>query len=241
MRSCFVLTIEDDSDFSAALNCGADMVLLRHASPLVGGGRRRARDRARAVIAAAREMSGAPQIFVEVASSEGDVVEADLDSLVSVAPDGVFLRACAGRANLRQLAVKLAVREAKAGLPDGVTKIAAFVGGDPSAVLALATCAGATPRLAALAFDEAGLRAAMGLDEAGAAPIATARALVVLAASAAGVPALAPPVARGDEGAYAVARRDGFSGAITLEAAQIERVHAAFTAARIDKRPSSAA
>ncbi len=238
MRSCFVLSIEDNSDFSAALNCGADMVLLRLGLCVEDDARRRARALARAAIAAGRERSGAPQIFVEVAPVDSDVIEADLDSLVSAAPAGVFLQACAGRANLRQLAVKLAVREAEAGLPDGAVKIAAFAGGAPAAVLALGGAyAGATPRLAALAFDEAGLRAAMGLDQAGAAPIEAARALVILAASAAGVPALAAPASQGDDRAYAAARRDGFSGALALEEAQIEWIHAVFAAARIDKRP----
>ncbi len=168
---------------------------------------------------------------------DSDLIEADLDSLVSAAPDGVLLTRCEGRAKLRQLAARLAVREAEAGLPDGAIKIAAFAGGTPAAVLALNAYGGATPRLAALAFDEAGLRAAMGLDEPRATPIEAARALVVLAAAAAGVPALIQPVSQGDDLAYASARRDGFSGAMALEAAAIARIHAVFTAARIDKRP----
>ena len=169
----------------------------------------------------ARRKSGAPKLFVEVASLDSDLVEADLDVLFGPGPDGVFLPCCDGAAGLQRLAVKLAVREAQAGLADGATRIAAFVGSDAGGVLALRSFAGASPRLAALAFDEAGLRAALRLADGGGAAIETARAMVVLAAASAGVPGLAPPIETGAEAAYAAARRDGFTGAMARYPGQV--------------------
>jgi citrate lyase subunit beta/citryl-CoA lyase len=161
---------------------------------------------------------------VEVAPVESELIEADLDALFGLGPDGVFLPSCCGVESLQRLSVKLAVREAQAGLPDGVTRIGAFVGGDPAGVLALRSLASATPRLAALAFDEAALSASLGLTDAGGAAIEMARAAIILAAGSAGVPALAPPVQIGREGAYAAARRDGFAGAMALRPEQVAHI-----------------
>lgn len=232
MRSCLILDIAAGGDVSAALACGADAVLLRRAGET---------ENARTFVADARRVSESLKVFVEITPIEAESVESELDSLVGFAPDGVFLPACADRTSLSQLAMKLAVREAEAGLPHGETKIAAFVGANASAILGLPAFAGATKRLAAIAFDEAPLRASLGLAEPDAAPIATARSLVVLAAAAAGVPALLGPIRPEDADAYVTARRDGFAGALALAAGQIEPIHAVFPARRVDKRPFSAA
>jgi citrate lyase subunit beta/citryl-CoA lyase len=239
MRSCLILGSEvRDEDVAAALDCGADALLLRLGPCVEDDARRSARGRACAFIAEARRKSGATQLFVEVAPLESDLVEADLDALFGPGPDGVFLPTCHGAASLQRMAVKLAVREAQAGLADGATRIGAFAGGDPAAVLALRSFAGAS-RFEALAFDEARLRAALGLAPGdGGAAIEMARAMVILAAASAGVSALAPPVQGREEAAYAVARRDGFAGAMALHPGQIATIHEVFPASRIDKPPN---
>ncbi|MGD9659162.1 MAG: aldolase/citrate lyase family protein [Methylocystis sp.] len=217
-----------DEEFAAALDSGAEALLLRLGPCAEDDARRDARARACALISEARKKRGAPRLFVELAPLDSDLVEADLDALFGPGPDGVFLPACDGAAGLQRLAVKLAVREAQAGLADGATGIGAFVGGDPAGVLALPSFAGASRRLAALAFDEAGLCAALALPERVGAAIDLARAAVVLAAASAGVPALAPTVRTGEEPAYAAARRDGFTGAMALCPGQVAAIHAVF-------------
>jgi len=225
MRSCLILGSEaGDSHVAAALDCGADALLLRLGPCAQDEARRGARARACTLIGEVKRKDGAPKLFVEVAPVESDLIEADLDALFGLGPDGVFLPSCDGAATLQRLAVKLAVREAQAGLPDGITRIGAFVGGDPAGVLALRSLASATPRLAALAFDEAALSASLGLTEAGGAAIEMARAAVILAAGSAGVPAFAPPVRIGQEAAYAAARRDGFAGAMALRPEQVAHI-----------------
>lgn len=241
MRSCLILGSDaDDEGVAAALGSGADALLFRLGPCVEGDARRRARERACALIGAAR--AGAPKLFVEVAPVGNALIESDLDALFGPGPDGVFLPSCDGAAGLQRLAVKLAVREAQAGVSDGATRIGAFGGGDPAGVLALPSTAGASPRFAALAFDEAGLCAALGLPQPIGAAVAFARAAVVLAAAAAGVAALAPPVPAGEEAAYAAARHaDGFTGAIAVQPAQIGSIHEMFPAAENRQRARSSA
>ena len=229
MRSCLILESDaSDEDVAAAFDCGADALLFQLGPCAENAARRGARARGCALINEARGKSAAPKLFVEVASLDSELIEADLDALFGPGPDGVFLPSCDGAASVQRMSVKLAVREAQAGLADGATRIGAFAGGDPAAVLALRSLAGATPRLAALAFDEAGLRAALGLACGDGAVAQMARAAVVLAAASAGVPALAAPVQTGEENAYAAARRDGFQGAMALFPGQISAIHEVF-------------
>lgn len=231
MRACLILDCNaGEVDLATALDCGADALLLRLGPCAEGDARRGARAQACTLIDATRAKSWGPKLFVEVAPLDSDLVEADLDALFGPGPDGVFLPVCDGAAGLQRLAVKLAVREALAGVADGATLIGAFVGAHPAGILALPSFAAATPRLAALAFEEAGLCAALGLAAGGGAAIATARAMVVLAAASAGVPALAPPVGEGDEAAYAAARGDGFAGAMALDPGQVAAIRAVFAA-----------
>ncbi|MGJ0534141.1 aldolase/citrate lyase family protein [Methylocystis sp.] len=242
MRSCLILEFDaSDEELAAALDCGADALLLRLGPCAEDAARRSARARAGALINAARSKSAAPKLFVEVAPLDNELIEADLDALFGPGPDGVLLPSCDGAASLQRMSVKLAVREAQAGLADGATRIGAFAGGDPAAVLALRSLAGASPRLAALAFDDAGLRAALGLACGDGAAVQMARAAVVLAAASAGVPALAPPVQTGETEAYAAARRDGFQGAMALFPGQIAAIHEVFPASENRQRPQSSA
>lgn len=257
MRSCLILESDaSDEELAAALVCGADAILLRLGPCAEDAARRSARARAGALINQARGKeargnqargkegrgkSAAPKLFVEVAPLENELIEADLDALFGPGPEGVFLPSCDGAASLQRMSVKLAVREAQVGLPDGATRIGAFAGGDPGAALALRSLAGASPRLAALAFDESGLRAALGLACGDGAAIQMARAAVVLAAASAGVPALAAPVQIGEEGAYAAARRDGFRGAMALFPGQVSAIHEVFRAGENRQRPQSSA
>ncbi|MFA6206698.1 MAG: aldolase/citrate lyase family protein [Methylocystis sp.] len=230
-----------DEQLAAALVCGADAILLRLGPSAEDAARRSARARACALIDAAQGKRAAPQLFVEVAPLDSELIEADLDALFGPGPDGVFLTSCDGAASLQRMSVKLAVREAQAGLADGATRIGAFAGGDPASALALRSLASASPRLAALVFDDAGLRAALGLACGDGAAVQMARAAVVLAAASAGVPALAAPLPTGENEAYAATRRDGFQGAMALFPGQIAVIHEVFPAVQNRQRPQSSA
>lgn len=220
MRSVLLLSVEDEIDVSATLACGADALVLQ-----LGPDHARARARARAFVARARAVAARPLLFVRIAPATGEEIDADLAALISAAPDGVFLEQAEGAASVQHLCAKLAVWEAEAGLPDGVTRIVALAAQTPAAIFALGGYKGASPRLAGLAFDGEGLRDVMG-------SAALARALLALGAAAAGVAAIDAPYAGDDATGLAaacrVARRDGFSGLFAVSAAQVAVINGGF-------------
>jgi len=223
MRSVLILSPHQPTP-AAARASGASALLLR-----LGGfereGREAARAWARAFIRSAHALKDRPRIFAQVAPAPGGAVDADLAALVSPGLDGVFLEACEGRAHVRQLSVKLSVFEAEAGLPAGTVKIVALAAQTPAAVFALGGYREASARLEALAMDETPLPG-------GETARRTARALLVLAAAAAGVPALdvAPDLAGAAlDAACAAARREGLAGLAARSPAQIGAIERAFS------------
>ncbi|SFK46487.1 HpcH/HpaI aldolase/citrate lyase family protein [Methylorubrum salsuginis] len=125
--------------------------------------------------------------------------------LPAEAPDAVLLAARSGR-DVAALGARLAVHEAEHGWPDGRLRILAAIA-DPLGVLEARGFVGASPRLDGLGFDGAALAASLGTDPAGE-TVAQARALVRLAAAAAGVTAFATLEPGGLAGA--AAGRDSF-------------------------------
>ncbi len=233
MRSCLTIYAGRAPDFDAACASGAEALLL----DLRGPDRAAARLSARAILSRARDIA-APPLFLRCAPVESAEIDADLAALLPAAPAGIFLEQAESGASVQHLAAKLAVAEAEAGLVDGATKIFALAAQTPAAVFALKTFAGCSRRLAGLVFEPAPLAAELGVAV-DAPAIALARSLLVLAARAAGAPALAGAEEVGSAALLAAcgrARADGFSGKLAADAAQIGPIAAAFAAA-IDKRP----
>lgn len=217
MRAILILSPGDAILPGDAMASGASALLLRPG----GGGRESRREAVRVFAkacleAAASRTTGRPSIFVQVAPVRTPQSEADLEAVVAPGLDGVFLEACDGRADLQQLAARLAVWEAKRALPEGRLRIVALAAQTPTGVFALGRYKNASPRLSALAMDDAPLP--------GSAAPGVARALLALAAAAAGVPALAAaPDVEGCalEEACRAAGREGFAGLMTPRASEI--------------------
>ena len=145
-------------------------------------------------------------------------VERDLDAVLPARPDAVLLRGAVGGRDVQHLGAKLAVREAELGLPAGRIGILAAGADTPAGVLALAGLAGASPRLRALVWEGGRLSRALGLSDPAAAPLLQARDLLVIAAAAAGVPALVlPEPGRALAETCAAAARDGFAGMVARD------------------------
>lgn len=134
----------------------------------------------------------------------------DLDAIMRWAPYGVILPQAGGGSDAQHLGAKLAVREAENGLDDGVTRIFASAADLPMAIFKLGSLAGATRRLAGLIWDAGALAEALGVA-ADSPVLEPARAKLVYAAAAAGVPAYTR-LARSRD--WADAARDGFVGAL---------------------------
>jgi citrate lyase subunit beta/citryl-CoA lyase len=108
----------------------------------------------------------------------------------------------------------------------------AFAAASASAVLALASVAGASRRLAALVFDPEPLAAELGVSVASA-PIRHARSMLLLAARAAGAAAIEGPSPLPCDTAQLLeacrtAWTDGFAGKIAREPEEIAIIHATF-------------
>jgi citrate lyase subunit beta/citryl-CoA lyase len=225
MRAILILSADAGGpSVDEALASGASALLLRPGfentvAPHVG-----ARTFAKAFLERARTRAGRPAIYVQVASVRAPGSEAALDAVIAPELDGVFLEDCDSRADVQQLAARLAVREAMMGLPEGRLRIVALAARTPAGFFSLGEYRNASPCLAALALDETPLSG-------GAAAQGVARALLTLGAAAAEIPALAaaPCVADGDfEAACRSAAREGFSGLMTPRAAEIPAILRAF-------------
>jgi citrate lyase subunit beta / citryl-CoA lyase len=149
----------------------------------------------------------------------------DLDAAMAAAPDGIVLPVRNG-ADVQHLGVKLAVREAELGLADGATRIVALVAA-PGAVFQLGSFAGASPRLAALAFDARAFAMKLGIEDLTAPSLCLARDLTLLAAKAAGVAAILVAAAANSAEIYKAAKRDGFDAIVVRDPADIAIARAA--------------
>jgi citrate lyase subunit beta/citryl-CoA lyase len=244
MRS-WLLVAPRDEELEPALASGADALILDLGDPSRAGARQETREETRAAAAdflmRARSRPG-PALWVKVAPLDSAAIDGDLAAVIAAGARGVALPRACGGASVQHLSAKLAVAEADAGRDDGATRILALATQTPAAIFALGDYAGASSRLAALAFDTEPLRLALGaaldatsLREA-ASPFAFARAGLRLAAAAAGVAAIDRPFsAPGDAAGLAAecraARRDGFSGKLAVSSLQIREINAAFECA----------
>jgi citrate lyase subunit beta/citryl-CoA lyase len=224
MCAFLILSADAPGGFLAPPAHRAAALLLRLGPVDDAAARAQARESARAFIIATRALAGATPIFVQVAALRAPALDADLDALAGAWPEGVFLEACEGRADVQGLSAKLAVREAMAGVAEGATRIVALAAQTPAGVFALGGYSQASARLAGLALDDAPLPGDAQAK-------ATVRTLLVLGAAAAGVPAL--QIAPGGVGptlaaACAAARREGFSGMLARFPGQISAIEAAF-------------
>lgn len=170
---------------------------------------------------AATAPSPGPPLYLRVRPLGDPGSHDDISAAVRLQATGVAL-ACASGADVQRLGARLAVEEARSGLPDGTLRILAFATQTPEAVLALPSYRGASARLAALIVTPApALRGG---------PLRQARDLAVIAARAASVPVIDAPLVDLDglRTAALAARADGFDGMAALSAEQVAVINAAF-------------
>ena len=163
----------------------------------------------------------------------------DLAAIVAGAPDAVMLPKCSGPDDLLALDHHLEILEAAAGLKLGCVGVLPIVTETAASVLGLCGMAGGAHRVLAFCFGAEDLSADLGIaprhdDASYPAPIAHARAAVLIAAAAAGLPALDTPWPdprdpAGLAAEAATAARDGFTGKLCIHPDQIAAVNAAFT------------
>ena len=230
VRSLLIAPADDAAALAAALASEADALVAAFDVETNAG------ETARANAARLLQDRSRRKLLARVSPLASGLTDRDLDAAMSFAPAAILLPQCVGAADVQQLSVKLAVREAMLGLADGATGILALVDTAKAALAARSLC-GASARLAGIAWDAQALRADVGAegsrDGAPSGAVRLARDLALLAAAAARVPAFDAASAADGEALRAealAARRDGFAGKLARDPAQAAVINAAFGA-----------
>ena len=194
------------------------------------------KDTARAMVAAMLPVER--PVVVRVNPRDTRWYLADLVAVVPGRPTALLLPKCTGPHDLLALDHHLEVLETASGLPVGGIGVLALVTETTLSLRSL-DYAGSPKRLLALCFGAEDLSADLGISPRGpggsyTAPVAAARAAMLLAASQAGVPAIDTPWPDPKDPASmdreaAEAARDGFVGKLCIHPAQIAPANAAFT------------
>jgi citrate lyase subunit beta / citryl-CoA lyase len=236
MRSLLIAPA-DEQRLAEALESGADAIIvdLAQAAPAE---RATARAAAARFLKDARGRLGGPVLIVRANALDSGETDADLDAVMPGAPDAILLTGSVGAASVQQLSAKVAVGEAKFALPDGETRIIA-VADTAQSLFHMGSYRGSSARLIAVAWSAEALRADIGAetdrdrlgDTLG--PYRLARELALLAATSARVAAIDTAFLniRDLEGLRAealAARRDGFTGKIALDPAQVGVINDVF-------------
>jgi citrate lyase subunit beta / citryl-CoA lyase len=236
MRSLLIAPA-DEQRLAEALNSGADAIIVDLAQPAPAE-RAAARAAAARFLEEARGRLGGPVLILRANALDSGETDADLDAVMPSAPDAILLPGSLGAPSVQQLSAKLAVREAEFDLPDGETRIIA-VADTAQSLFHMGTYRGSSGRLIAVAWSAESLRADIGAetdrDRLGEAlgPYRLARELALLAATSARVAAIDTAFLniRDMEGLRAealAARRDGFTGKIALDLAQVGVINDVF-------------
>lgn len=239
MRSLLFVPGDSERKLEKGFGAGADVVIVDLEDSVAAGNKAAARKVAANLIAGHRQQTSS-DIYVRVNDLSTGLTDDDLAALVPVKPDGIMLPKSNSGQDVQQLAAKLRVHEAESGLPDGGIKILPIITETASGLLAAASYAGASSRLAGLTWGAEDLSAAIGArsarDESGRYTdvFRLARATTILAAGAAEIAAIDTvfPDFRdmaGFEAECREAERDGFTGKMAIHPAQVPVINAAFT------------
>jgi citrate lyase subunit beta/citryl-CoA lyase len=240
MRSLLFVPADSAKKLDKAMGSGADALIVDLEDSIALAGKARARAAAAAFLKEAIAGTPRPFILVRVNGLQTGLIDADLDAVAPGKPDAIMLPKAEGGASVAHADAKLAVREARCGLPDGHIKILALATETAAALFLAGTFAGASARLCGLTWGAEDLSAELGAqanrDAAGRFldPYRLARTLCLAGAAAARVPALDTVYvdfrnADGFRRECEEACRDGFVGKLAIHPAQVPIINAVFT------------
>src|SRR5437899_3311394 len=239
MRSLLFVPGDSERKLEKGFGAGADVVIVDLEDSVAAANKAVAREVAARFIAGQKQRTGS-SIYVRVNDLSSGLTDDDLAALVPAKPDAIMLPKSNSGQDVQQLAAKLRVHEAENGLTDGGIRILPIITETAAGVLAAASYAGASTRLAGLTWGAEDLSAEVGArsarDESGRYTdlFRLARAMTILAAGAAEVAAIDTvfPDFR-DMAAFEAecreAERDGFTGKMAIHPAQVPVINAAFT------------
>jgi citrate lyase subunit beta/citryl-CoA lyase len=242
MRSLLFVPGDDERKLAKALLSGADALIVDLEDSVAPSRKAAGREAASAFLREAAAQPLRPRLYVRVNALTSEMTGADLDAVMAGAPDGIMLPKSQSGADVQLLSSMLAVREAEDGLEDGATRIIAIATETAASLFHMGTYAGASRRLAGLAWGGEDLSADLGAeanrlaDGSYADPYRLARSLCLTAAAAAGAAAIDSVFTNfrdfgGLKAEAEAARRDGFTAKMAIHPAQVPVINAVFTPA----------
>jgi len=241
LRSLLFVPADSEKKLAKAKSSPADALILDLEDSVTPENRSKARGLAREFL----KEKHAQSIWVRVNPVGSDDFIRDVEAVTSAAPAGLVIPKPDGPQALHVVDAHLITRETNAGLAPGGIKLLPVASETPTAVLSLQDYRIAPPRLAAMSWGAEDLSAALGAvtnrDENGEFLFVhkMVRALVLIAAKAAGVEAIETlhadfRDAKGLERVARAAQREGFSGMLAIHPDQVEIINAAFTPSASD-------
>ena len=234
LRSLLFAPADAERKVAKALASAADAVILDLEDSVAPA----AKDAARAALSGPLASASRPGVVVRVNPPGTPWYLADLAAVVRHRPAAIMLPKCIGARDLTALDHHLEALEAAYGLPAGGIGVLPIVTESAAAALAVASCAEAAGRVAGFCFGAEDISADLGIDPrrpdgSYPAPVAAARAAVLLMAAAASRPAIDTPWPDPKDAASlareaAKAAADGFAGKLCIHPDQIALVNAAF-------------
>lgn len=239
MRSLLFVPGDSERKLAKGLSSGADVLIVDLEDSVAASAKEAARATAASFVGS-EDARAAATLFVRVNDFSTGLTDEDLAAIMPAKPAGIMLPKCSSGDDVMLLSTKLRVHEAKNGIEDGTTLILPIITETAEGVLAGATYQSTTPRLAGLTWGAEDLSAAVGAratrdaDGRYTALFRHARTITLLAASAAGAPAVDTvyPDFRNEAGFRAdceEAERDGFTGKMAIHPAQVPVINEVFT------------
>jgi len=241
LRSWLFVPGDSEKKLAKVDGCGADAVILDLEDSVAPANKGVARDLVAAFLKARPRDERTVQLWVRVNPFDTGLTADDLAAIVPGDPDGIMQPKIDGPEDVRTLSAQLDTLEEDHGLAPGVIRILPVATETPIAPFRLGDFATAgLTRLAGLTWGAEDLSAAigastnLGADGGWAFTYQMVRSLTLLAAHAAGVPAIDTLYVdfRDDDGLRAAsraARAEGFSGRLAIHPAQVAGINTAFS------------
>lgn len=240
MRSMLFVPGDSPKKLAKGMSSDADALIIDLEDSVAATEKANARAIASDFIRDAQREAARPRLIVRVNALDTGLTGEDVDAVLAAAPDAIMLPKARGGADVQHLGAKLAVAEARHGLPDGATKIIPIATETAEAIFGLGSYKNCSSRLDGLTWGAEDLSADIASeanrDTHGAftPPYALARNMLLFAAGSARVQAIDTVYVdfRNDAGLRAEceeARRDGFTAKMAIHPAQVAIINAVFT------------
>ena len=248
MRSLLFVPADGGSKLDKAMASGADAVIIDLEDSIAAERKAIARQAALDFLRSITPKSTRPQLLVRVNGLDTGAIDDDLAAIVPGRPDAILFPKAEGGTSVIHLDAKLAAQEAIAGLPEGTIKVLAQTVESAQGLFLAGTFRGASERLIGMTWGPEDLAAEIGAEANREAdgtltePYRLARAMCLVGATAAKLPAIETihvdfrnlDALRKDT---ELARRDGFTGRLAIHPAQVPVINEVFTpsATQIEK------